>query len=227
MGKTLVVRLAVAAAGGTLALAAASSAALAQTTVDLNPAHKGITAGEFENQECDGPFEDLGENQEGWHFVLTSFTGSAEDVEFVLQFEDAEGNPVEFTENATNVTGSVAHLFLVTEAGLTLVDGDAVVSPPGSVGNNAQFNLSHTCPGVPGSPSPSPSPSESPSPSPGESPSVSPSSSTPGNGGGGLPTTGVQAGGLAMLGAVMLAGGAGMVLAVRRRRGDLTEPADG
>lgn len=226
MVKTLASRLAVLAAGATMVLGA-GGLALAQpgqaqpteqaTEVPLKEDHTNVTADEFETHECDGPFEDLDENEDGWHFVLTQFDGGTDDVEFVLQFEDTEGEPVEITENATEVTGGVAHLWLVTPAGWTLVDGVAVVSPPGSVGNNPQFNLSHTCPGMPETPTPTPTPTTPPTATATAQPPTASPGFPPGEGGG-LPTTGNHVAALAVLGVGLL--GAGIAsLAVRRRRG--------
>jgi LPXTG-motif cell wall-anchored protein len=227
MVKTLASRLAVLAAGVTMLLGA-GGLALAQpgqaqpteqaTEVPLKEDHRDVTADQFnpdpQPDDCDGPFADIDENEDGWHFVLTQFNGGTDDVEFVLQFEDTEGEPVEITENATEVTGGVAHLWLVTPAGWTLVDGVAVVTPPGSVGDNPQFNLSHTCPGVPETPTltpPTPTPTATAQP-----PRMSPG--FPPGEGGGLPTTGNHVAALAVLGVGLL--GVGIAsLAVRRRRG--------
>jgi LPXTG-motif cell wall-anchored protein len=227
------VRLGAVAAGGVLALAVAAPAYATDGPVALNPDHQGSTAAGFDDKDCSGPLADVGEGEDGWHFVLPANSGD-DFLELTLQFTDDEDNPVEVVIDSTdpdnpstgpgwegfidNAGDSDKHAYLITEAGWTLVDGVAQVSDFVELG---QFNLSHTCVGKPGEePSPSPSPSE-PAPSetpPGETP---PGETPPGEDDDdekpGLPVTGLQTGGLVALGVALLAGGAAM-LVVRRRR---------
>jgi hypothetical protein len=231
MGKTLVARFAAAAAGGFLAFAAAAPALADShtTTVDIQPTQVPTTAGDFDGQDCDGPFKDLAEDQDGWHFILTQYSGDLADLAMSFDFTDASGAPVQVDADPAEFVkpgeSNTVHLWLATDAGLTLVAAQAT-GPTDGFEDNSQFNLSHTCPGTPGNgetPPPTTPPPGEETPPPGEN----------GEGGeqpgdeGGLPVTGVQVGGLAALGAGLLAAGVAM-LAVRRRRGP-SEPelADG
>jgi hypothetical protein len=224
MGKTLVARLAAAAAGGVLALAAAAPA-LAQdtTTVEIKADQVPTTAADFGEQECDGPFQGLADDQDGWHFILTQYSGDLADLTMSIDFEDAAGaavhvdaGPGDFVE-----TGGAVHLFLTIDAGLTLVSAEAT-GPAEDFGGNAQLNLSHTCPGTPGNGETPPPEESGETPPPGENGE----GGEPGENGenGGLPVTGMQLGGLLVLGSGLLAAGVAMV-AVRRRKGlgELTE----
>jgi hypothetical protein len=241
MGKTLLVRLAAAAAGGVLALAVAAPA-YADTTIDLHPDHLGSTAEGFSDQDCTGPFADLSDGVSGWHFLLPAATGD----NFVsLTLEFAEQTATITSTDADNPTvdgevsgyfdeaaGDFRHAYVFAPSGWTLDDASAVVE------GDAQgyFNLSHACGGK-GDSSPSPSPSPTPSSSLSPTPSLS-SSPSEGNGGGNgngddeeLPTTGSNVGLLVGLGAVLVGAGGGMAaavatLAVRRRR-QLSELTDG
>jgi LPXTG-motif cell wall-anchored protein len=234
MGKTMAVRLAAAAAGGMLALAGAMPAlAQSTTTVDIKGDQVPTTAEGFGEQECDGPFENLAGDQDGWHFILTQYSGDLPELAMSFDFEDASGAAVHIDAEPAGFVrpgeSSTVHLWLATDAGLTLVGAQAT-GPDDGFGGNPQFNLSHTCPGedTPGNETPPPTVTPSP---PGETPE------TPGeNGGGGegpgddgeLPVTGIRVGGMVVLGAGLLAAGVAM-LAVRRRRlvPDASEPLDG
>lgn len=226
MGKTLVVRLAAAAGGGVLALAVAAPA-LAQdtTTVEIKADQVPTTAADFRTQECDDRFEGLGDNQDGWHFVLTQYGGELADVTMSIDFEDASGTPVSVDAGADDLvkTGSTVHLWLVTDAGLTLVGAEAT-GPTEFLSRTSQFNLSHTCPGTPGNGQTPPPGGQTPPPG-SQTPPPGSQTPPPGNGeGGGLPVTGMRLGGLLVLGSALLAAGVAMV-AIRRRRapGELTE----
>jgi LPXTG-motif cell wall-anchored protein len=236
MGKTVVVRLAAAAAGGLLALGTAAPAwAQSDTTVDIKDDQVPTTAEEFGEQECDGPFEDLADDQDGWHFILTQYSGELDELALSFDFEDASGGAVQVDADPAEFVrpgqSSTVHLFLALDAGLTLVAAQAS-GPAEGFGNNPQFNLSHTCPGEegPGNETPPPGGEETPPPGGGETP-------PPGdNGGGGeqppgddgsLPVTGTQVGGLVAIGAGLLAAGAAMLAVRRRRILPDADPADG
>jgi LPXTG-motif cell wall-anchored protein len=223
------VRLGAVAAGGVLALAVAAPAYATDGPAELNPDHQGSMAGDAD-QDCTGPLEDVGEGEDGWHFVLPNASGDGF-ISLTLQFTDDEGSPVVviidstdpdnpstgpgwegFIDNA-GASGADKHAYVITEAGWELTDGTAQVM---NAAEDAFFNLSHACAGKPGEePSPSPSPSE---PAPSETP---PGETPPGEDDDdekpGLPVTGLQTGGLVALGVALLAGGAAM-LVVRRRR---------
>jgi hypothetical protein len=227
MGKTLVARLAAAAAGGALAFAAAAPALADShtTTVDIQASQVPTTAGDFDEQACDGPFEELGENQDGWHFILTQYDGDLADLAMSIDFVDAADAPVHVDADPADFvrTGGAVHLWLATDAGLTLVAAQAT-GPTDGFGDNPQFNLSHTCAGVPGNGETPPPGGETPPPGEnGETPPPGENGEKPGDEGG-LPVTGMQVGGLVVLGSGLLAAGVAM-LAVRRRRG-LTELTD-
>ncbi|MFR9774925.1 LPXTG cell wall anchor domain-containing protein [Micromonospora sp. MS34] len=225
-------------AAAATALLAFASPAWASSTVPLNPSHKGSTAANFQ-QECDDErFASLGDNQDGWHFVLPgSDAGSFETL--TLTFNDGTGQVEIKIPDASDAypdylysTGGndpqTIHAYVFTPAGWTLVDGSAVIS-----GTGDKFNLSHTCAGTTPSKSPSPSPSSSESPTPSESPSTSespngdtsasPGSSVGGSGGtqGGLPLTGVAATSIALTGVVLIGGGVAL-MTLRRRRDKIT-----
>ena len=228
-GKNLLARVAAAAAGGALALAAASPALAQadQVTVDLR--QSGVTAGDPEFDLGFGACEEVpeqGGDQDVWVFV---WPGNAVDelVSLALNF-DTDGDGVADTTlteaDATRTLDSgTLKVWVTTPAGWTLVDGTSEVL--GTLPRD-QFNLTHSCAGQPGDGNGKPTPSPTPEPTPGNGDDGN------GNGGGNggedeeptLPVTGAQVGGLVVLGAGLLAAGVAM-LAVRRRRGlpDLTD----
>lgn len=227
MGTRTLARIAAAVAGGAFALAF-SAPALADdhtTPVDLKESHVDVKAADFTSKKCDGAFADLEDDEDGWHFVLTQFSGDLADVTFALEFTDNSSNPVQvqFGEADFVHTGGVVHLWLVAPAGWTLVSGSAE-APTDALGSNSQFNLSHTCDGEPSDepgPEPTPTPTKpAPEPTPSSDPSAPPVESTPQPGDEeepGLPVTGAQAGGMVVLGGGLLAAGIAM-MTVRRRR---------
>lgn len=229
MGNRVFGRLAAVAAGGVLALAAAAPAFADDhtTTIDIKDDHVPSAAEGFTNQECDGPFEDLNDGEDGFHFVLTQFGGDSADVAMFLDFEDGDGDPVPTIQANPNdfvKTGQVVHLWLIVPAGWTLV-GAWGEAPTADLGANPQFNLSHTCPGEPGNgngetpPPTTPPPGNGETPPPGNGETPPPGEEEPG-----LPVTGMQVGGLVALGVALLAAGAAMM--VVRRRGSITDLAE-
>lgn len=115
-----------------------------------------------------------------------------------------------------NAAMAEKHAYVVTDAGWTLLSGTAQVDPSGNDGDN--FNLSHTCPGTPpsGTPTPSPSTPATTAP-PGTTPGRKPSGGVSTGGGGSQGSGGLLLG----LGALALAGTAGLGLVVARRRRDV------
>lgn len=212
----------VAAAAACLAF---STPAWASTPIGLNPDHADETAGGFEEQKCDDErFDNLPADHDGWHFVLPD--GDADFIkleltfnnggpDFIVKVPDA-GDP--YPDYFYNAGDQVKHAYVFTPAGWTLVDGTAEID-----GTAKFFNLSHTCAGTtPSNPPSNPPNSESPAPSetptsPGETPT------SPGDkdDNGGLPVTGAAATTLALLGVALVGGGATMV-ALRRRRDNVT-----
>lgn len=254
MGSRWLSRIGAVLVAGAVAMAVAAPAAAQPGTVSINPGNVPTTAEEFETHECDGPFSDLPDDMDGWHFVLPAGSGDSF-VSLTLTFETPGGEVTVIltsTDPANPSTGpgwsgylDGMHGWLMTEAGWTLVDGTAMVENPG---DQDFFNLSHTCPGTPVTPSPSPSPSPSPAPSPSPSPSPSPAPSpspspslspapTPGQPTGQpptsaptqaptLPVSGSSIGAAMLLGLGLVGAGAGLLLALRRRRAG-TDPAGG
>lgn len=244
MGKRMFARLGVAAAAGALALALASAGpALANghvATIDINDDHVPTTAADFadrpgQESDCsDEAFGDIESGEDGWHFILPDHSGD-DFVELRLTFSTPDGavtvtidqvdppgssDPVEGWRGAhitaAGQSGMFIHAWLITPEGWTLEDAEADVTgdASGPGGKDPFFNLSHVCLGdeEPGNGNGTPTPTTTPT-----------TTTTPGdgNGGGGdepeLPVTGMQVGGLALLGAGLLAGGIAM-MAVRRRR---------
>jgi len=241
------------------ALLAAAPAA-ASTTLPLHSAHRGTTAAGFDNHSCDQiPVANQGPNSDGFVFVLPG--NDAHFLTLTLSFRTTGGSQVTVSiPNPSDAypdgitTNGASKAWVVVPSGWTLLDGTATVDNDKTKANF--FNLTHTCVGSGGSPSPSPSPSKSPSssPSPSHSPSASPSASpsqsgspspsgsgtvegssaaaspsTPGgggNGGGNLPVTGVALTGITLTGAALIAGGAVVLLMVRRRSESATALAD-
>src|SRR5689334_17326063 len=242
-------------AGAAFAALLAAAPAAASTTLPLHAAHRGTTAAGFGSHSCDQiPAADQGPNSDGFVFVLPGH--DAHFLTLTLTFRTAGGNQItvsipnpsdSYPDGITNNGTSKA--WVVVPSGWTLLDGSATVDNDKTKADD--FNLTHTCVGSGGSPSPSPSPSASPSgsPSASRSPSASPagspspsgtvspsgsgtvegstaaseSPSAPGSagngngGGGGLPVTGVALAGITVTGALMVAGGAALLIMVRRR----------
>lgn len=234
---------------GALVLAAGWPAAAQPGTVPINEDHVPTTAEEFDTHECDGPLADLPPGKDGWHFLLPASAGDGF-LELTLTYDTPDG-PVVVVITSTDPDNPSTgpgwsgyldgmHAWVITDAGWTLTSGQAVIENP--TGNQEFFNLSHTCPGTPATPSPTPTASPTPSPtvSPTVSPSVSPSpspsvapSGTPGPTGTPapapsmvpmLPVSGGSLGVPVLLGVALLGAGGGLLLALRRRRTN-TDPA--
>jgi LPXTG-motif cell wall-anchored protein len=217
MGTRALTRVAAALAGGALALMAASPA-LADDTIPINDGNVPTTAEDHESHQCDDQFDPLGlgDDEDGWHFVVG---GNKNFTSLTLTFESPADGTVTVVINSTDPNnpsenadpfwagyiGSPddSHAWVITEAGWTLVDGEADVD---EAPEQPQFQLSHTCPGTP-------PPDKSPSPTPSVTPSEPMESTPPGD----LPKTGAPLGALLVLASGLVAAGIAM-LAVRRRR---------
>ena len=212
------------------AIATASSilianAAFAQKTVPINPAHIGAGAG-F-NVDCTGPLaRPLIPGADGWHFVLPAATGD-DFVSLTIVYSGGVTANITSTNPAAPSTGTgfsgyiseagqsgaFRHAYVWTSpAGQTIVSGTAQVLPDESSPGD-QFNLSSTCPGTPATPTPTPTPT--PTASVTGSPTVAPS--------GGAETGGGASHGFtfAGVGALALAGMAGVLLFLYRRRDEI------
>lgn len=226
---------AVAAAGG-MTLMAASAAWAATETIPLKSTHQGQTAesGDWDIFEPSCPVDEFNDHAvpagfDGWHFV----TPSGEFQTLYFTFEDLAGDSVEITidqTGATPYTGWIRadlgkHAYLFTPAGWTLLTGNADIAGA----QHSDFNVSHTCVGVPSTVPPTATESPSPDVTPSEGMVTTPPGQTtppavdetekPF-----LPVTGAQLGGLVVLG-IGLLGGGGALMFLRRRHnlGDLTE----
>jgi len=212
---------AIATVGG---LAFATPALADGTPVQIHSSHVPTTAADFGKKECTGPFADLADNKDGWHFVTT---GQASFTSVTLKFDTPGDDAFTLTITGTEAAKSTGsgwtgwldnagsaekHAYLIADAGWKLLEGSAVVT---NVDEQSEFfNLSHTCAGTPDtSESPSPSPSRS---TPGD-PSPDPSVSTSPSSGGNLPRTGTATGAIVIGGIALVAGGVAL-LAIRRRR---------
>jgi LPXTG-motif cell wall-anchored protein len=201
-------------------LTLASPAQAQTTTIPINDGNVPTTAKEFDTQSCDQVPGDKGADEDGWVFVLPASAGADGNfVSVTATFEDLEGNQQVLTtgEHGGIVSGSGDNkAFIISPAGWTLVDAEAEVDNPDA---GAFFNLTHACPGEPGEvPT---TPGEEPT-TPGEQPTTPADSPTaPGerttDAAGGLPTTGVSTGLMIALGLVLAAGGAVLVIFLRRR----------
>lgn len=229
MGKTLLTRLAAGAAGGTLALTAAAPA-LAQDEHVVDLRQSNVTADDPEfNQgfgECvEKP--DQGEDEDIWVFVWPG-NQVEELVSLTLNFDSdgddtADTTLTEADANETLDQGTLK-VWVATPAGWTLIDGTSEVV--GSVPRD-KFNLTHSCAGEEGGNGKTPPPT---TPPPGNGGTPPPGEGENGEGGEDgededeLPVTGLQVGGLAVIGAGLLAAGVAL-MAIRRRNGlaDLTE----
>lgn len=210
MTKRLLVRLAAGVAGGLLALGASAPAYASGPALHVD--HQNRTAASFGDQDCeDRFFEARPADHDGWHFVLPE--GNADFVSLTLDFQTPAGTEsiVIPEQDGLIREDQPKHAYLFTPAGWTLLDGVAEVTT--AVGPADQFfNVSHTCPGDAGGPGPTAVPSSAPPAAPTTEPEV------PGEVDQlGLPVTGMQVGGMVLLGSGLLAGGIAM-LAVRRRR---------
>lgn len=139
-----------------LILIAPIAATAAPSQIEINPGNVPTTAAGFENQSCEN-LPDLGENEDGWVFVLPSSAGAEGNfISLTATFEDSEGGTHE--RSATVINGSGDNkAYIVTPAGWTLISAVATVEEPDE---DAFFNLTHACPGVPEEPTEEPTTDE-------------------------------------------------------------------
>jgi hypothetical protein len=239
---------AAAAAGLLGSLAFASTAQAAEVVIPINGGNVPTTAADYEDVSCENLPDDLAADVDGWVFVLPASAGAEGNfISVTATYEDGIGNTYHLS---TDTDGAIVEgsgnnkAYIITPAGWTLVDAEALVTDPD---DGAFFNLTHACPGEPGEDPSSPdepsSPgSESPS-EPGEessspvceepsSPEASASTdpSTPAGsetpceeatspaGNGNLPTTGTPLTIALVSAAALAAGGAALYMIQRRRR---------
>jgi cell division septation protein DedD len=229
--------LALTAAGGAIAMAIAAPAHAQAGTIPINGDYVPTTAQEFKTQECAGPFQDLPENQDGWHFVLPGSSGTGFE-SVTLTFDTPDGVVEMFIDShdATmpdpgvgssgyldDAGGDFIHAYAFTEAGWTLTAGSAQV---GDAEDGGSFSLNGTCSGAlaqpiptpPATATPTPIPTATPTPTPTGTPTATPSATvSPFATGPGMPANGQPVAGVVAVGGGLVAGGLGL-LAARRRR---------
>jgi LPXTG-motif cell wall-anchored protein len=149
-------------------------------------------------QEC----EDAPADKDLWHFVLPGNTSHF--IQLTVTFNPGGVQVIDLPFGPP----TDKHAFAFSEPGAELTAVSAIVDHDAGTAHEKFFNLSHTCTGEtpPSSPPPSSPPASSP---PGMS------SSPPG--GGDLPVTGAPLGGLIAVGLGLVAGGAALLYARRRR----------
>ncbi|MEJ3745932.1 hypothetical protein WEI85_21895 [Actinomycetes bacterium KLBMP 9797] len=209
MRATWWVRLGAVAAAGLMIIGPASPAWADE--IDINPGNVPATAAEFSTHDCDPNFG--GGPHPGadvWVFVLPGKDGG----DFVSVTADfgAGGTKTIPDDGGAIVTDKgTSKAWISTPAGWTLESATAEIT-----GTATKFNLTHTCPST-GTPEPTDEPEPEPSGESEPEPTFRPSGAPETGGGGGQPTGGIALG----VGAVALAGlaGLGLTLTRRRRRG--------
>jgi LPXTG-motif cell wall-anchored protein len=227
-----------------LVVSPGTAGAVATATIDLKDTHEGTTAGEFEKKDCTGPFADLDADEDGWHFILD---GSNDFNEVRLVFNPGS---VPVTINKTeaqggnsgpgwfgyldNAGGSMKHVYLITDAGWTLVSGQADITYTGN--KPEDFQLSHTCAGTPTTTTTTTTTktttTTATTTTTTRTTTTTTTDSTPTPGttttdDGDLPVTGAGLGGLIAAGLILTAGGAALLFARRRRDADDATPDGG
>ncbi|HET6212266.1 MAG TPA: LPXTG cell wall anchor domain-containing protein [Micromonosporaceae bacterium] len=222
MASRWLTRLAFTVVAGGVALLAAATPALANTTVLLRQSN--VLANGNSDKGFGKCTTDQAANEDIWVFVWPG-NNAGDLVDLTLNFAsdggftaDSQRTEADATKTLDNGTLKVS---VSTPAGWRLINGTSVVT--GTVpGNDDEFNLTHTCAGTPGSTPPT-TPSDGGS-SSSDGGGGDGGSSTPPSGSGGLPVTGTAIGGIVVVGIGMLAAGVAL-MAVRRRR-DLTDLTD-
>jgi LPXTG-motif cell wall-anchored protein len=201
------------------------------TTIGLNPGQRNSTPGQFDDS-CDNiPPDKVEPGTDGWVFVLPDEKATL--VSLHLTFRDTSGATVIVDIPGTSYPNGFDRqgadkAWVVLPAGWTLVDGTAEVT---GASKDDFFNVTHVCQNGGSSSSPTPGGGGSSSSSGGgggggssgssPTPGTSTSGGGGGSGGGGLPITGAPTATLAGAGLVLVAAGAVLLVARRRRdRGD-------
>jgi LPXTG-motif cell wall-anchored protein len=196
-----------------------SPALAAEVTIQINDGNVPTKAGGAGTISCDNvPAGDIGDDQDGWVFVLPDSAGAEGNfISVTATFEDENGDEQVYTTGANGgiVSGSGDNkAYIITPAGWTLTAAEAQVTDPDE---GAFFNLTHACPGKPGDSPTTPGGGTTP---PGDGTTAPGSSTAPGDqssSANGLPTTGDSNGLMLGLGLVLAAGGVVLVMFLRRR----------
>jgi hypothetical protein len=157
---------------GSIALAFALPALAADyKTIPINPGNVPTTAEQFPSQSCDQIPDDTADWLDGWVFVLPSSVPAEGNFKYIeAVFTDEDGNVLRYNtdDDGGIVSGSGDNkAYIVTPAGLTLIDADAQVDLD-EVKDKYKFNLTHACPATEDEPGEeTTTPAEEPS-SPGE-----------------------------------------------------------
>lgn len=219
MRKRILTRLAAAGAGGALALAAASPALALDTDVDFKQKDDlPITADDPEFRDCDDDrFSDMGDDEDGWHFVAPG--GSFLGISVTFQTDPADdqatetfsGEPEDPGDFIFQSVGDDAdqHADIFTPAGWILVEATAQ-----AIGTPGHFVLSGTCDGDSTPPEKGNGEEEEDPRDEEEDPVEDPKEDEDPEE---LPVTGAQLGGLLVLAGGLLAAGVAMLF-VRRRQ---------
>ncbi|MDN3240589.1 hypothetical protein [Glycomyces tritici] len=203
-----------------------SPALAAEVTIPINDGNVPTTAGNAGTISCDNiPPGDIGDDQDGWVFVLPESAGAEGNfISVTATFEDENGDEQVYTTGANGgiVSGSGDNkAYIITPAGWTLVNAEAQVTDPDE---GAFFNLTHACPGKPGDSPTTPGGGTTPpgngTTQPGNGTTAPGGSTMPGDqsaSANGLPTTGGSTGLMLGLGLFLAAGGVVLVMFLRRR----------
>lgn len=121
-------------------------------TININPGNVPTTAVDFENSCDQAP--GAGGDLDGWVFVLPASVGAEGNfISVTATFEDLDGvqQVLSTDSNGGVVDGQGDNkAFILAPAGWTLIGASAEVENP--TNPDADFNLTHTCPGTPAPP---------------------------------------------------------------------------
>jgi LPXTG-motif cell wall-anchored protein len=211
-----------AAAGAAASFAIAATATAAQATIPINPGNVPATAAGYE-QECSkqlggGPYA----GKDVWVFNLpgkAETTGSFTSITAVFDTDgDGKGDTTVLIEPGASDGDDIVMVghskaYAITDAGWALVDANATIT-----GDADKFVLTHTCGASRATTPPTTSSTRgTATTTPAESTGSGSGGSGSGEASGGLPITGANAGGAALLGLALIGGGAVLVLRRRRR----------
>jgi LPXTG-motif cell wall-anchored protein len=228
----------------TVALVVNPGVAGAATTgvIPLKEAHEGSTAKTFGTKDCTAPFNNLPANKDGWHFILDGndsftevrlvFNPGAVAVTINKTLAQGGNSGPGWSGYLAEAGGAMKHVYLITDAGWTLVSGEATISYTGM--KPADFQLSHTCAGTPTTTTATTTTKTTTTTTTTTKTTTTTTTgtngSTPGTtttDDGDLPVTGAGLGGLIAAGLILTAGGAALIFARRRRDADDATPDGG